>query len=166
MALTPGEIGAIGESKVKNFLKDNKFDLIFVFENKSKNGLDVVALKKYKNRAGKFERHILSIEVKTTTTTGSGPSLSVTQKNGFLNTGNILFEAATAQGRFIAIDSHLRKSAQYLFAAVGSGVPLTPLHVRLAIDPKGTVTAAKTKRVRIHSFTATTRVKAIFDVRL
>ncbi len=157
-------IGKFGEVQVINFLDSKGFSMIFVFENASGNGLDVVAMKKYRDKKGKIQRFILSIEVKTTTTSGSGPRLSAAQKNGFLNTGKILVEAATAKGRFKVIGPTLQKAARLLIHEIGAGVPMYPLLVRLQISKNSIISASTVKRVRLHSFTANIK-KSIIDTK-
>lgn len=171
MALT-NFIGKAGELKVITYLRENGYNNVFVFENASGNGLDVVVLKKYR-RDGVLHRYILSIEVKTTITKGSGPRPSDAQRKAFLNTGTILVEAALAMGRFAAISPNMQKTAKALIAAVQSGVRVIPLHVRLRLDRASTIAAfhnnaqgvVDVERVRMHSYTAPTFSK-IYDKRL
>lgn len=152
-------IGDSGEVKVAGWLRDHDFQFICVFENERGNGLDVVAMKKYRVGDG-LQRHVVSLEIKTTTSAGS-PSLSANQKKAYLNTGTILLEACQGIKRFAGASPRVQKRARHLLAAVRSGVPLVPLAVTVNVDkasthaahPGGSVSAVTVDRVRVYRFT-------------
>ena len=170
----PKFIGDSGEVKVAGWLRDHDFQFVCVFENESGNGLDVVAMKKYRT-GDTLQRHLVSLEIKTTTTAGS-PSLSTNQKRAYLNTGTILLEAAQGIKRFSGASPSVQKRARHLLAAVQSGVPLVPLAVTVNVDPASTHAAhpfgsaglVKVDRVRVYRFTkeSTPRKVKIYDTSL
>ncbi|MCP4607658.1 MAG: hypothetical protein GY845_02930 [Planctomycetes bacterium] len=146
------DIGDFGEQKVIKFLESQDYSSIFMIANSSGQGLDIIAMKTYYSRGEKL-RYIVSIEVKTTTSTGSGPRTSKAQKEAYLNTGKILIEAAQGTGRFNRKKASPRnkKSANLLLSAHNQGVPIYPVLARIQISNTTNISKSSVKRVRIHS---------------
>lgn len=166
-------IGDFGEAEATRYMKETfGCDVVLVVENASKNGIDIIGVKKY-GRGGKRKDTIFEIEVKTTTTKGGG-RLSMSQKKAYLNAGTILMEAAAGTGRFSAASSSMQRKARYILAVFANGAPLIPVAVVINIDKASaqhgytikSAAAVKIKRVRAYNFSKTHGIpvrKMVYD---
>jgi RHS repeat-associated protein len=101
--LTNRQIGDLGEDVARNFLRDNHYTDIFAVQNRSGNGIDIVA----RTRDGR----LAFFEVKTSSTGNIG-SLSARQGDMRAFTREVLEDAAFGRGRYRNIDATTRANAR------------------------------------------------------